>query len=1147
MRSPHSSDSRSLQRVPLRTLLRGVLSLAIVSAGLAGYGVSAPAPVAASPLVQVGFGFDDTVNTVAAGPDGTTYVGGDFTRYGAFTGGSALVSGSSAAVNTAFPSVTGEVLAVEADGSGGWFLGGTFTAVGGQVRDGIARVDSTGALTSFGIGSGPGTTVRALELVGTRLYVGYDTTVEGLTPRFIGAFNATTGASEVLLPSVNGSVRAITATATDLFIGGSFTSVDGVPKTGLARINAVTGALNTVWTADVSGGDASVYALALGSAGLVAGGSFTHVTNTTVLIPRENLVRVTSATGVAQDWEPDPNGAVRSIVSVGTVIDVGTSGVVIGGDFTQVSDQHGPLARNKLALIWDEGISVWDLQIVGTSVNGFAFDETTGIGYAVGDFTAAGGQARSDAFAFSIETGLTPWSPGLSQQGTATDPKANAVAVWGDSVLMGGTFTMANTQTRNRAAAVAADGTLVPNWNPDLPSGSVNVMTVNSDYVYIGGGFTLVSGGSVTREFIARYSTAGVLDSWNPSADGPVEAIAHFAGETFVGGSFSNIGGQARPFVARLDGSGNASGGWVPPAPASPVLALAVDQTLSRLIIGGAFLTVDSTAQGRVAALSLSTGALQPWNPNFNGTVEAITIAGKATYYAGFFTTVFTGQITNFVARFYGETVDTSFVPNPNGPVVGIAVNNGTVLLGGTFSTIGGSGRLFISAVDSAGALISTWVPTVNAPVLALAILPTGTVVAGGAFLESSQAGLSTGTRLASFTAPPQAGPLTATPLAFSDVTVGTTGRLDITVTNTGSLSATLSSLVVTSIDEQPSSCTTPSLVLPPNGSCTLTVTWTPSEAQTLTSAAAVIIEYAEGTASEFFSVTGRAVNPSTPGGGGSGGGGSGGGGASPATPSVNPGTADTTTSAQTFGPDTSLTLRPGEVAIVSNGTRLPALGTPGLGNRSLIVTGGGVSLTVPSPTGLGGSGAPLWEPGQTAKLNTGGFNSASTTNAYLLSTPTLVGSSNANNTNEVAVTVPPTLRTGTHTLQVVGKDSQGRTLIVAVGLTVDKSPQSVGTSVSFRLGSSQLTKSAKATLRSMNKQVSTHSKSDPVARVIGVTRERKTRPADIRLAKARANAVSQYMRSLGYEGTLRVSTSKATGTGDSTNRRVNVSVTWSR
>ena len=488
------------------------------------------------------------------------------------------------------------------------------------------------------------------------------------------------------------------------------------------------------------------------------------------------------------------------------------------------------------------------------------------------------------------------------------------------------------------------------------------------------------------------------------------------------------------------------------------------------------------------------------------------------------------------------ETFDTSFTPNPGAPLNAVAVTNGTVVLGGSFSAIGGSPRGNIAAVDSAGALIATWDPTVNAPVLALAILPTGTVVAGGQFQLSSQSILLTGPRVAFFTAPPQAGPLAATPLAFSDVTVGTTGRLDITVTNTGSLSATLNSLIVTSIDEQTSSCTTPSLVLPANGSCTLTVTWTPLEAQTLTSGAAVIFEYAGGTANQFFSVTGRAINPSTPGGGGSGGGG-----AAPETPSVTTSTAESTTSTQALGPDTSLTLRPGEVAIVSNGTRLPALGTPGLGNRSLIVTGGGVSLAVPSPAGLGGSGAPLWEPGQTVNLKTGGFSPGSVTNAYLLSNPTLVGSSNATNTNEVTVSVPATLKTGAHTLQVVGIDTQGRPLIVAVGLTVDKSPQSVGTSVSFRVGSSQLTKSARATLRSMNKQVNAHSISNPVARVVGVIRESETRTSDIRLAKERARSVSKYMRSLGYQGTLRASTAKATGTGDWTNRRVNVSVTWSR
>ena len=60
----------------------------------------------------------------------TTCVGGRFSRVGAYTGSGIpfnIVSGSSAAT---YPKVDGTVNAVATDGSGGWFIGGSFVRTG---------------------------------------------------------------------------------------------------------------------------------------------------------------------------------------------------------------------------------------------------------------------------------------------------------------------------------------------------------------------------------------------------------------------------------------------------------------------------------------------------------------------------------------------------------------------------------------------------------------------------------------------------------------------------------------------------------------------------------------------------------------------------------------------------------------------------------------------------------------------------------------------------------------------------------------------------------------------------------------------------------------------------------------------------------
>src|SRR4051794_32320081 len=59
--------------------------------------------------------------------DGTTYLGGDFTRLGPRTGAGAALDRDGALV-AGFPEIAGgEVRSAVGDGAGGWYVGGDFT------------------------------------------------------------------------------------------------------------------------------------------------------------------------------------------------------------------------------------------------------------------------------------------------------------------------------------------------------------------------------------------------------------------------------------------------------------------------------------------------------------------------------------------------------------------------------------------------------------------------------------------------------------------------------------------------------------------------------------------------------------------------------------------------------------------------------------------------------------------------------------------------------------------------------------------------------------------------------------------------------------------------------------------------------------
>jgi hypothetical protein len=58
----------------------------------------------------------------------------------------------------------------------------------------------------------------------------------------IVAFNASTGVVSSFAPTVNGEVWAMASDGSSLWIGGTFTSVNGVARRGVAKLNPTTGA-----------------------------------------------------------------------------------------------------------------------------------------------------------------------------------------------------------------------------------------------------------------------------------------------------------------------------------------------------------------------------------------------------------------------------------------------------------------------------------------------------------------------------------------------------------------------------------------------------------------------------------------------------------------------------------------------------------------------------------------------------------------------------------------------------------------------------------------------------------------------------------------------------------------------------------------
>ena len=160
-------------RVPETTGRRRRAAL-LALAGLCLLLALGAAPAAAAPGDQPepqDWATNGTVHAVAPAPDGSTYIGGSFSRVGQLIGGFAAIEATSGAPDASWPIVDGWVRAVAPDGAGGWFIGGEFRAVGGVARRNLAHIRADGTLDPAWDPDVDGS-VDALAVSGGTVYVG---------------------------------------------------------------------------------------------------------------------------------------------------------------------------------------------------------------------------------------------------------------------------------------------------------------------------------------------------------------------------------------------------------------------------------------------------------------------------------------------------------------------------------------------------------------------------------------------------------------------------------------------------------------------------------------------------------------------------------------------------------------------------------------------------------------------------------------------------------------------------------------------------------------------------------------------------------------------------------------------------------------
>ncbi|MFH1149364.1 MAG: hypothetical protein V1748_02700 [Actinomycetota bacterium] len=576
-----------------------------------------------------------------------------------------------------YPKIGESVCASVPDGSGGWFIGGSFDFAGGFTRNRLAHIEADGSVDTDWNPDANGT-VHTLAISGSTVYAGgeFTTFKGGTVPRDYIAAIPTAGDGTpdgTWDPDANGTVHTLAVSDSTVYAGGEFTTFKGgtVPRDYVAAIpTAGDGTPDGTWDPDAS---SNVRALAISGSTVYAGGAFTTFKGGTVT--RNHVAAMpTGGDGTPTTWNPDADSWVISL-------NISGSTVYMGGWF----DEHiGGAKRLHLAAIdattgnataWNPGASsnVYTLSISGSTV------------FAGGDFGSIGAKERVGIAAVNPTTGeATSWDPG---EGLA---EVQAIAASGSTIYVGGPFTSMGGQTRNNIAAIDAATGEATSWNPNADNW-VATIAVSGSTVYVGGVFTNI-GGQARNGLAALDTATGNATSWNPNpTGGSVRALAISGATIYTGGYFTGVGGQARNRIAALDAATGNATSWNPNADAA-VKDLEVSG--STVYAGGYFTGIGGQARSSLAALSTTTGNATAWNPNpTGGMVEAVEVSGSTIYAGGDFTNI-GGQARNSLAGLSAATGDANtWNPAPEGPVLSLEAAGDALFVGGYFGEIGGGLR----------------------------------------------------------------------------------------------------------------------------------------------------------------------------------------------------------------------------------------------------------------------------------------------------------------------------------------------------------------------------------------------------------------------------------------------------------------------
>jgi len=453
---------------------------------------------------------ETAVGSLALAGD-TLFVGGAFTRIGgADRQGLASISASTGRATGWHPYL--HLRVDDLDNEDSWVYGlvatpsRVFAAGSFDAGKGLVALDPASARplpwrTSLRFARGE---VSPVAVAGGMLYVAGRSAVDG-ERAFVAAVDARTGRAARWKPRTNGYVYSVAAAGNDVLVGGSFSSVNTLPRAGLAAIDGARARL-LPWHPVLRTQDLPpVRSLLATDRTLYVGGAFFSVDGSR----RRGLAAFELPSLQLDPWQPrldgDPWSDAKALALVGDTLSVGGTFKALNGRSRQA---FGAVSTKSGSTV---GAASFSDEYSGFIVRLHAVGDTV---YAGGNFSTRG----PGLVAFDGRSGaLEDWHAALG------DPVVvDALAAANGSLYVGGIDV---TAAGPLARLDAKDGHRLP-FDPRIVGiyygpGSVDALLITAAGLYVAGPFKSVGGKQRNGIALLVPTTARVKPWTLPSCDPP--------------------------------------------------------------------------------------------------------------------------------------------------------------------------------------------------------------------------------------------------------------------------------------------------------------------------------------------------------------------------------------------------------------------------------------------------------------------------------------------------------------------------------------------------------------------------------------------------------------------------------------------------